>query len=45
MSAQDLPVIDFTLNGQPAQAAPGETLWQVAQRVGVDIPHLCHKPG
>lgn len=45
MSAQDLPVIDFTLNGHPAQAAPGETLWQVARRVGVDIPHLCHTPG
>ncbi len=45
MSAHDLPVTEFSLNGQPAQALPGETLWQVAQRVGLDIPHLCHKPG
>jgi formate dehydrogenase major subunit len=45
MSAQDLPKTDFTLNGQPVQGLPGESIWQVAQRVGVDIPHLCHKPG
>ena len=45
MSANDLPKTDFTLNGQAVQALPGESIWQVAQRVGVDIPHLCHKPG
>jgi formate dehydrogenase major subunit len=45
MSANDLPKTDFTLNGQPVQGLPGESIWQVAQRVGVDIPHLCHKPG
>ena len=45
MSAHDLPWVDFTLNGEAAQAAPGETVWQVAQRLGVDIPHLCHQPG
>lgn len=37
--------IDFTLDGRPAQAQPGESLWAVAKRMGVDIPHLCHKPG
>ena len=45
MSANDLPKTDFTLNGQAVQGLPGESIWQVAQRVGVDIPHLCHKPG
>src|SRR5574343_598065 len=45
MSANDLPKADFTLNGQAVHALPGESIWQVAQRVGVDIPHLCHKPG
>jgi formate dehydrogenase major subunit len=35
---------DFTLNGQPVTALPGETIWQVARRLGVDIPHLCHRP-
>ena len=37
--------IDFQLNGQPVQARPGETLWETAQRLGIEIPHLCHKPG
>ena len=45
MSAHDLPLTEFSLNGQSVQALPGETLWQVAQRIGLDIPHLCHKPG
>ncbi|MGF1609892.1 MAG: formate dehydrogenase subunit alpha [Kiloniellales bacterium] len=36
--------IRFTLNDQEAQAAPGETIWQVAQRQGVEIPHLCWQP-
>ncbi|HYR00709.1 MAG TPA: 2Fe-2S iron-sulfur cluster-binding protein, partial [Casimicrobiaceae bacterium] len=38
-------VIEFTLNGAPTSALPGETLIQVADRVGVDIPRLCYKPG
>ena len=37
--------IDFQLNGQPVTAAPGETLWDTAKRLGIEIPHLCHKPG
>ena len=45
MKSAEIPMIDFSLNGQPVQALPGESIWQVAQRVGVDIPHLCHKPG
>ena len=36
--------IPFTLDGQAVEAAPGETIWQVAQRVGTAIPHLCHRP-
>ena len=36
--------IKFTLNGDEAVAAPGETIWQVAHRLGVEIPHLCHAP-
>ena len=34
--------IDFTLDGEAVTAAPGETIWQVAAREGVDIPHLCY---
>ena len=36
--------INFILNGESVQAAPGETLWQVARRRDVEIPHLCYTP-
>ncbi len=36
--------ITFTLDGRPAEAAPGETIWQVARREGTLIPHLCWLP-
>ena len=34
--------INFTLDGKPAEARNGETIWQVAKREGVEIPHLCY---
>src|SRR6476661_5163854 len=34
----------FTLDGNVLSARPGETIWQVAQREGIDIPHLCWLP-
>ena len=34
----------FTLDGKVVSARPGETIWQVAQREDVDIPHLCWLP-
>ena len=37
-------VIRFTLDGEEAEAYPGETIWQVARRLGKDIPHLCYSP-
>ncbi len=37
-------VISFILNGAEVEARLGETIWQVAQRRGVDIPHLCYSP-
>jgi formate dehydrogenase major subunit len=39
--------IEFELNGQSVSAGPDETIWQVAKRVGTDIPHLCYadEPG
>ena len=40
-----MSMVDFQLNGQPVQAPAGETLWDTAQRLGIEIPHLCHKPG
>ena len=33
----------FTLDGQEVAAMPGETLWDVAKRMGKTLPHLCHK--
>ena len=37
--------VEFTLDGQPVQAFDGETILQVADRLGVDIPRLCYTPG
>ncbi len=36
--------IRFSLDGAEVEAAPGETIWQVAQRLGTEIPHLCFLP-
>jgi formate dehydrogenase major subunit len=38
------PTIKFTLDGREVEARDGETIWQVAQRLGTDIPHLCYSP-
>ena len=40
-------LVTFTLDGQDVEAGAGETIWQVARRLGTDIPHLCHaaEPG
>ncbi|MCY4335919.1 MAG: formate dehydrogenase subunit alpha [Litoreibacter sp.] len=35
--------IKFTLDGSEVEAQKGETIWEVAKRVGTTIPHLCHK--
>src|SRR6476619_2793846 len=39
--------IRFVLDDDEVEARPGETIWQVANRRGTEIPHLCyaHKPG
>src|SRR5664280_203819 len=37
-------VITFTLDGKEVSAREGETIWQVAKRLGTDIPHLCYSP-
>ena len=36
--------IRFSLDGRPAVARPDESIWQVARRMGTEIPHLCHAP-
>ena len=35
----------FKLNGDDVAALPGETIIEVADRLGVEIPRLCYKPG
>ncbi|HKH97287.1 MAG TPA: formate dehydrogenase subunit alpha [Beijerinckiaceae bacterium] len=42
-----LPIIEgvkFLLDDREVEAAPGETIWQVASRHGTEIPHLCYSP-
>ena len=34
--------IHFHLDDQLVEALPGETIWQVANRLGTEIPHLCY---
>ncbi|HZF80162.1 MAG TPA: molybdopterin-dependent oxidoreductase, partial [Rubrivivax sp.] len=41
----DAPVVEFELNGRSVSARTTETLIEVAQREGIDIPRLCYKPG
>ena len=36
--------IKFILDGKTVITEPGETIWQVAKRVGTEIPHLCYAP-
>ena len=36
--------IQFELDGKQVEADTGETIWQVAKRLGRDIPHLCYSP-
>ena len=40
----DRRVIRFVLDGEPCEATPGETIWDISRRQGRTIPHLCHKP-
>ena len=36
--------ITFTLDGREVEAGDGETIWQVAERYGTTLPHLCWHP-
>jgi formate dehydrogenase major subunit len=36
--------VTFKLDGREVTAEPGETIWQVADRLGNEIPHLCWQP-
>ncbi|MGI9462032.1 MAG: formate dehydrogenase subunit alpha [Alphaproteobacteria bacterium] len=34
----------LTLNGETIDFEDGETIWQIAKRAGIEIPHLCYLP-
>ncbi|MCB1512486.1 MAG: (2Fe-2S)-binding protein, partial [Hyphomicrobiaceae bacterium] len=42
-----MPAIRFEIDGRQVEARPGESVFEVAQREGISIPHLCHsgEPG
>ena len=44
-TAHGEPTVAFTLDGQPALAKAGESIFDAAARQGVHIPHLCHQNG
>ena len=37
--------VEFKLNGKDVAAMAGETIIQVAKRLGIEVPHLCYKEG
>jgi formate dehydrogenase major subunit len=37
--------IAFSLNGKSVTALKGEPILEVAKREGIEVPHLCYKPG
>ena len=41
----DEHVVTFQLNGKVVSGGSGESLLEIAEREGVDIPHLCYKRG
>ena len=36
--------IIITIDDNKVEANTNETIWEVASRNGIQIPHLCHKP-
>ena len=36
--------ISFYINNKAVEADTNETIWQVAKRLGIEIPHLCYSP-
>jgi formate dehydrogenase major subunit len=44
MSDNRKKTIKFILDGKEVEARNDETIWQVANRLGTEIPHLCYTP-
>jgi formate dehydrogenase major subunit len=41
----DAPTVNFSINGKDVSGKATETIFQVAKREGVEIPHLCYMEG
>ena len=41
----DAPLINFQMNGRDVSGRATETIIEIAQREGVEIPRLCYKKG
>jgi formate dehydrogenase major subunit len=41
----EAPTVTFLLDGREMTALPGESLIEIADREGIEIPRLCYKPG
>jgi len=41
----EAPTVSFVLDGREMKALPGETLLEIADREGIEIPRLCYKEG
>lgn len=39
-----ISTVTFTLDGRTVVALHGETIFDVAARTGITLPHLCHRP-
>lgn len=39
---KNVKTVSFVLDGEDVTALEGESIWQVAKRLGTSIPHLCH---
>jgi formate dehydrogenase major subunit len=44
-AALNAPAVTFQLNGREVTGRANETIIEIARREGVEIPHLCYKPG
>ena len=44
-AALNAPAVTFELNGREVTGRANETIIEIARREGVEIPHLCYKPG
>ena len=45
LSVTAAPTVTFELNGKPVTGRADEPIIEIAKREGVEIPHLCYKPG